>query len=239
MRQQVKPQTEDDMTQESFHSETNNSVGTNAPESEAITLSDNEVFEAARQAVMLLKKTFATWVTIGKAVMRARDIADRRGGGKTFMRLIEQQGLGPIINKSTASNLLRMMERLPDVSAWHETLTAKQQIEWAAPTTILKRCPIFNPPKANNADKPPTKAEQDRMALAVALEEVEQLKRRGDGSLFDLKRDNAADIGRVLADTISERKFKEIVKAAMRHYKKQRLEAKAAQPTGYPRTPLC
>jgi hypothetical protein len=209
------------MIQKSLHGETNNSnylVESNAPESEAITLDDNEVFEAARQAVTLLKKTFGTWVTIGQAVVRARDIADRRGGGKTFKRLIEQQGLGAIVNKTTASNLLRIMERLPDVTAWHNTLTTRQQIDWAAPTTILKRCPLFHTRKQDDADKPPTKAEQDRMALAVALEEIERLKLRGDGSLFDLKRDTAEDIGRTLADNISEWKFKEIVKAAKRRY---------------------
>jgi hypothetical protein len=40
-----------------------------------------------------------------------------------------------------------------------------------------------------------------------------------DGSLLDLKRDSAEDIGRVLADAISENKFKGIVKVATERYK--------------------
>jgi hypothetical protein len=148
-------------------------------------MDDVTVFEAARSAIGLLKKTFETWVTIGRAVVRAREIADRRGGGKTFMRLIEQQSLAPLVDKATASRLERIMKQLPAVIAWHETLTTKQKIEWAAPTTIMKRCPVFNKPKpALDEPKPPTKGEQDRMALAAALEEIEQLKKRADGDTF-------------------------------------------------------
>ena len=190
----------------------------NAPESESMSLDDTTVFEAARNAVMLLKKTFETWVVIGKAVVRARDIADRRGGGKTFMRLIEQQGLDRIINKTTASTLLRIMERLSEVTAWHETLTEKQQIDWAAPTTILKRCPVFAQPKPDNADKPPTKGEQDRMALAAAIEENERLKqqlKRSDGSLFDLKRDTAEDIVAAMLANVSPPKVAAIGKGLL------------------------
>jgi hypothetical protein len=54
-------------------------------------MDDVAVFEAGRVSVNQLKKTFDLWVTIGTAVVRARDIADRRGGGKTFMRLLQQQ----------------------------------------------------------------------------------------------------------------------------------------------------
>jgi hypothetical protein len=70
----------------------------NAPESEALTFQDTVIFENARGAANSLKKTFETWVVIGKAVVRARDIANERGGGKTFMRLLDQQALGWINN---------------------------------------------------------------------------------------------------------------------------------------------
>jgi hypothetical protein len=192
---------------------------TNAPESESLSLGDVTLFEAARNAMILLKKTFETWVVIGKAVVRAREISDRRGGGKTFMRIIEQQGLERIVSKSTASTLERIMSNLPAVTAWHETLTDRQQVDWAAPTTILKRCPVFNAPKPDDGKpKPPTKAEQDRMALAAALEENHRLK-KADGSLFDLRLDSGENIGITIADAVSESKFNAIVKAARERYK--------------------
>ena len=39
------------------------------------------------------------------------------------------------------------------------------------------------------------------------------------GSLFDLKRDSAADIARTMADSVSEHKFRSIMKAGLEHYK--------------------
>jgi hypothetical protein len=189
--------------------------GNNA-ESQATTLDDITVFENARNAVALLKKTFETWVVIGKAVVRARDIATERGGGKTFMRLIEQEGLASIVNKTTASNLLRIMEQLPEVTKWHETLQPREQIDWAAPTTILKRCPVFNKPDPDkeNEEKPPTKGEQDRMALAEALEEIEQLKQREDGDRFK-PTDTPKDIATVLVSMFSARKAKQIAECIL------------------------
>jgi hypothetical protein len=38
------------------------------------------------------------------------------------------------------------MERLPEVQAWHATLTLKKQIAWASPDSIMRKCPVFNPP---------------------------------------------------------------------------------------------
>ena len=174
----------------------------NAPESEALTLQDTIIFENARGAANLLKKTFETWTVIGKAVVRARHIANERGGGKTFMRLLDQQGLG-WMKKATASSLLRIMDKLADVTKWHEGLDVRRQIDWCAPTTILKRCPVFQVPKSDPADKPPTKAELDRMALATALEENHQLKQQleaSDGDRFK-PTDRIEDIATALFGT--------------------------------------
>lgn len=171
--------------------------------SDAVTLDDTVVFENARQAILTLKKTFETWTVIGKAVVRARNIADVRGGGKTFMRLIEQQGLGRVISKSTASMLLRVMAELPKVTAWHETLTERQQIDWAAPMTIIRRCPVFNTPKTNDNEEEPklTKGEQERLELAAALEKVDQLEKQlklNDGDSFDPKTSSPREIADAL-----------------------------------------
>jgi hypothetical protein len=202
-------QTVDDLYGQRFH---------NAPESEAVTLNDTAIFEAARQAGGLLKKTFETWIVMGRGVVRAREIADRRGGGKTFMRLIEQQGLSRFIDKTTASHLERIMEHVAEVTAWHETLTDKQKTKWAAPTTILTHCPIFKKPKVERTE--PTPAERDRMALAAALEENERLKQREDGDRFK-PTDTAADIATVLVGMFKPAKAKEIAGRMMALLKKR------------------
>jgi len=189
----------------------------NAPESEAITLDDVTVFEAARSAIGLLKKTFESWVMIGKAVVRARKIADERGGGKTFMRLIDQQGLGRVVNnKTTASNLLRIMERLPEVTKWHEKLTEKQQIQWAAPTTILGRCPVFKKAKPVEEGEPVLSEKQQLKQSVSRLEaEVHQLKRQKEDERFT-PTDTAENVAVAIVGMFSAAKVKDIIQRAQR-----------------------
>jgi hypothetical protein len=202
----------------------------NAPESEALTLDDTTIFGNAREAVGLLKKTFETWIVIGKAVVRARDIADRRGGGKTFRRLIEQQGLASVINKANASHLERIMAKLPEVVMWHETLAENEQIAWAAPSTVIKRCPVFNKPDPEkDEDKPLSKLKQTEQALAAALEEIEQLKATGDGDRFK-PTDKPEDVARLLVDIFSARKAKQIAEHMLKLLKKRDKEAILPQP---------
>jgi hypothetical protein len=205
---------------------------TNAPESEAITLEDQTIFDNARSAIVSLKKTFESWMTIGKGVVRAREIADRRGGAKTFMRLIEQQGLASIVNKATASNLLRIMERYADVVRWHESLTDRQRIDWAAPTTIIKRCPIFcNPSLADDGNRM-TPAERDRQALAAALERIADLERelsqRQDGDTFDYRTTPAKQIAKTVIGNLQPYpgKGRDFLREAQAELERLRAEAR-------------
>jgi hypothetical protein len=138
------------------------------------------LFENARAAVSVLKRSFEAWLTIGRAVVEARAIANDRGGRNTFMLLIEQQGLSDIVNKSTATRLERIMdpENLPRVVEWHASLTLTEQIAWCAPTTVFKHCPHLRGLKP--APKKPTSnssmmLERIKGELRVANAEVERL----------------------------------------------------------------
>src|SRR5262249_14506429 len=114
----------------------------NDPESRNLTEEENILFANAREALVTLRKTFETWMVIGKAVVAARARADRIGGGKTFRRILEQQGLGAL-PPATATRLEQVVARLDEVTAWHSGLSEQRQIAWAAPTTVFKRCPVF------------------------------------------------------------------------------------------------
>jgi hypothetical protein len=205
----------------------------NAPESEALTLEAVQVFEDARQAVTRLRKTFDEWVKIGKAVVLAREIADRRGGGRTFMRIIEQQGLGSVVPKQTATHLLRVMERINEVLVWHGTLTEKQQIDWASPKTVLRRCPTFrNPPPASGEVRRMTPAERDRQALAAALERVadleRQLSQRQDGDTFDYRTTPAKQIAKTVIGNLQPYpgKGRDFLREAQAELERLRAEAR-------------
>jgi hypothetical protein len=192
----------------------------NAPESQGLTLADAEIFENARQAIMTLKKTFEMWMVIGKAVQRARKIADDRGGRQTFQRLLEQQGLAKIVSqKSTWTRLLQIMDNLAEVVAWHETLTDKQKIEWAAPTTVFKHCPVFNKPAKTDEERaanpsPMAKVKEANVALNEENAKLKRdLARRQDGDRFKAS-DTARNIAVVLMDmfSFSPRKAEEIIR---------------------------
>jgi hypothetical protein len=63
-------------------------------------------------------------------------------------------------------------------------------------------------------------------AIADLEERLAAAERRAeDGSLFDIKRDHADDIGRAMADNVSESKFRNIVKAATERYKSKQKPA--------------
>jgi hypothetical protein len=190
------------------------------------------VFDDARQAVANLRKTFDEWIKIGRAVVLARDMANRRGGTKTFMRIIAQQNLGTVVNKSTASRLEKVMARIDEVVAWRATLTDRERIDYASPTSILRRCPIFRNPTPPRDDNQMTPAERDRQQLAAAIEENHRLQaelaHREDGDRFR-PTDTANDIATVIVGMFSKTKARDIadqIRTKLRHR-----EAASAVPT--------
>jgi len=130
------------------------------------------VCEAARQSALQSKLSFDNWMTIGRAVAALRTHADGliekgRASRTTFPRLIKQQGLGQLLDKANTSRLLAIMDRLPEVQAWHATLTLKKQIAWASPDSIMRKCPVFNQPDEPKPSQPTTRHELGHERLQV------------------------------------------------------------------------
>jgi hypothetical protein len=202
----------------------------NAPESEALGSDDVAIFENARQAVMSLKKTLDMWIVIGRAVMRARDIADRRGGRWAFQRLLEQQGIAPALGrtwatqKAQASKLINIIENLTAVTAWHEKLSATEQIQWAAPSTVYKHCPVFKNDSEegdeNNESSPRKKGIAELRAENAELR-AKLARKADDGSLFDLKHDSADDIVAAIVANVSPPKAAAIGKGLLEGLKRK------------------
>jgi hypothetical protein len=152
---------------------------------------EDEALEAARTEWAALKKrTFTSWMIVGKGIRTLRQRADRLGGRKTFQRLMAEQGLridGPKserqFDKTTAVRLLQVMEQETEVRIWHDQLPPARQAEWASPNAILRHCPIFAKPKLTKPSASPYA--QLKQAHMVLLEENEKLKRQGTEHLFD------------------------------------------------------
>jgi hypothetical protein len=65
----------------------------------------------------------------------------RPGGRFTFKRLMEQQGFEALVkSKAILSRLERIMDpkNPPQVIAWHQALSEKEQIEWSSPSSVIK-----------------------------------------------------------------------------------------------------
>jgi hypothetical protein len=210
----------------------------------AITaLSDLSIFDNARAAGQALKKSIDSWFVIGRAVVRAREIADaytgKVGSGRIFRSIIEEQNLGDIVSKATASHLLEIMARQAEVTKWHNELPGNLQWQYAAPTTILKHCPIFRKqPKADNNKEPKFKPAAldhamdsmrfhlDRMDEDGKRAVIEKIAgpQREEGDLFKAT-DTAKDIATVLVGMFKPRKAEEIARSMLRMLKERELAA--------------
>jgi hypothetical protein len=140
-------------------------------------------FDRARIAMAELVRSFESWIAIGEAVA-AGDAAVQRMGlesqkarANAFYDLMAERGLDAIVNRKQASMLTKLrtiMEHLPEVRSWRETLTEKERLAWASPVTVWLKCTHFHPAKPPALQVRPTV----RDTLAITREENEQLKAR-------------------------------------------------------------
>lgn len=199
-----------------------------------LTHNERTVLDAAHTGLIALKKAFEHWTMIGRGLQVLRAKADRMGGRQTFDRLREQAGLGQQhLDKTVVSKLLRMMDELAVVQAWRVTLTEKERFEWASPSAVLKHCPVFSKPKAEDGDAEPAPSPMAKLKNAKADLEHENahLKEQlaatslRDGSLYDLHKSSAKDIFAVWRGKgVSRNKMKEFA-ALIRAYLKEQAPA--------------
>ena len=147
-------------------------VDMNTSESQTLGRDELALCEAARQSAQQSKLTFDNWMTIGRAVAILRTHADdliEKGSASrtTFPRLIKKHG-GQLLDKANTSQLLAIMDRLPEVQAWHETLTLKKQIAWASPDSIMRKCPVFNQTAEPKPPQPTIRHELGHERLEVS-----------------------------------------------------------------------
>ncbi len=194
------------------------------PNIAVLTAEERDLVNAAVEAVAIKRSSFEHWLTIGHALKALRAKAERLKGRKVFQQLREQNRLrNEVVTDAQATNILRVLQRLPEVVAWRLGLTEKQRYQWAAPNTILKHCPVFRTDAAPREPKPTLRdsvielqKENDRLKHQVTEFETRQ---GDDRAAIDPKRDTAADIAKVLVRLMSETKFEMMVKAAREHYR--------------------
>jgi hypothetical protein len=109
-----------------------------------------------------------------------------------------------------------------------ETMTPGQRSRLNSPISARQRVEAVLKARASGKEEklkgsPVTLLKQRIVELERELATTrEKLAGKDDGSLFDLRNDSAADIGRALADTVSEGKADAIFKASKERYKQKR-----------------
>src|SRR5215207_3597475 len=152
----------------------------NALESQRLSDDDRRLVEAAQNALASIAKTFDNWVTVGRAIDALRRRAKEIGGKATFKRLLDQQGFGDI-NPGTITILLKIIDNLPAVVAWHETLAPKQKRQWGSPSSVNRHCPVFA------KDKPPTPPKSPNVSVEREIERLDSERDRLQARVQELE----------------------------------------------------
>jgi hypothetical protein len=182
-------------------------------QAESLSLGELETVAAGR-AALASHKTFDVWVVIGRALQALRDKANRVGGRQTFRRLLAQNGFAmdgkaKILDPAVATKLLAIMDNLPEVIRWYESLPRKEKGVWSAPTTIYKNCPVFN----KGETKPAAKAQ---------LKEVR--RREDDGIKLS---GTAKDIAATMVGTLPESKAEAVARHILGLVRERNLRERA------------
>lgn len=137
-----------------------------------------------------------------------------------FKAWLDQRPWARELANPTRAHLFWYVDHAAAVETWRDTLASNQRMAWTHPTTVKRKfeqmTAIKNPEKSEKLSS----AAKQKLEIIRLQEENDQLKKRADGgSLFDLKRDRPEDIVRVIIDTVSNGKLKQIIKLLTEGYK--------------------
>jgi hypothetical protein len=193
------------------------------------SLSHEEItyVEAAREALVTIKRTFEFWIVIARGLKTLKDKAERIGGRFAFDRLREREGLGgrdkhgkEILNKTRVSRLLAILEHVAEVEKWRAELTNKQRFDWASPEAVWRHCPVFANPKPAD-DKPLSPYEQLKQANIKLQEEIVALKKSKDDERWT-PTDTAEDVIIAIIGMFSPSKAKAIFSGGLAKLKERK-----------------
>jgi hypothetical protein len=184
------------------------------------------------------------WLAYGPGLLIRRRLAMRiayvnrpegKGYARAFAQLMEHDGLDTM-DKTSISAVLWLHdapERLSVLREIRETMTVGQRARLNSPISARQRVERELKVRAggNEATSPTSPVTVLKRRLVEQRHQIahleEQLAAAGNGSLFDLKHDTADDIGRVIADSVSETKARGIAKAIT-----DKLRVKQQRPAG-------
>jgi hypothetical protein len=171
-------------------------AGDNYPGLPALSHEEATYVEAAREALVTIKRTFEFWMVIARGLKALKDKAQRIGGKATFDRLREREGLGgrnkaglEILNKTRVSRLLAILDRSAEVEAWRAELTDKERFTWASPEAVWRHATdadgklLFR--DAPSAPSPRPRIDHNRK-IAEQEARIKELEEERDGRTVEI-----------------------------------------------------
>jgi hypothetical protein len=129
-------------------------------------------------------RSWEEWVEIGWCLHTARREIVRRvnkPNGIKFNRVmalwLEREGLEDT-DKGARSRMLKIMDNLPAISAWHATLPIGQRVHCNAPDTVLRQ---YNNFLKTGLEKPAEKLTGKDLAIEELSEKLDELTAERDG----------------------------------------------------------
>lgn len=214
-----------------------------------LTLSERDVLAQASETSKRLGAGahLDEWLTLTPAVRIIRYLAmklnhvnrpEGRGYAESFGQLMQRHGLGEF-DKTTITALLWLdddPERMRILREMRESMSPGERARLNSPISARQRVEKILKARERGTeerqkDSPVTLLKRKNAELERELAEAQaKLARRDDGSLFDLRHDTGDDIGRAIADVISESKFDSIMRSAKTRYKEKK--QKQQRPAG-------
>jgi hypothetical protein len=190
-----------------------------------------QIIRAGLEAWSQLKKckTFASWLTVGEAMLAIRTEAMRgahvnapegRRYQQEFSYLLKKSRCEDgsnfeEIDKGTRSRLIECVTNRKEIETWLATLTTSERQKLNHPEAVLRRWKKATSKKPDEtAPKKPSHTEKLTASIVTLEEENARMKRaieRGGGDLWT-PQDTPKDIARVIFGTISRSKAREVAR---------------------------
>jgi hypothetical protein len=182
--------------------------------------------ELAAEAATRIKtgQHWTDWMMVGDGLMVGRHIAMHSAGtnapkgkgyAKAFSAWMATRSWAFELDNPTRHDLFWCVDHRSEIEVWRDTLAQNERTRINHPSAMKRRFEATHRMKddVDAAPKRETRYQKLEREFEQVATERDQLKKKfasGDGSLFDLKRDSAADIAKTIAANVTFNKLKTI-----------------------------
>lgn len=207
---------------------------------ETVTMSDASqiVLEEAREAWKFHTSgmVWLKWIAVGRGLQECQRLALERthsndmtsyAARMAMTGILEKEGLDKI-DKGDRSILLKVMQALPDITAWQNTLTTTERVRYNHPRAVWGRYlkwyvkSVVAQPEVDVGEPVAPRGYKAQFAAAEAENTVLKQRLKTEGSLFNLETDTVEEIAKVLVANVAISRAERIARAVLELVKQRK-----------------